>query len=151
VQLLTIPGNAPAGSTFTLSFEGFTTGALAFNAPVTGANSVQSALDTLLANFGLSAGTAQVSGSVGDYSITFTGAWSNAYLPQMTVPGTGFVAGSSPTITTVQYGVGNAVQQLTLGGTSGGTFTLSYNGVAASSALTFTTGSAPSAAQVQTN
>src|SRR5581483_7730723 len=45
-------------------------------------------------------------------------------------------------------GTGNEVQTLTIGGTSGGTVTPMFNGVLATTALTFTTGASPTAAQV---
>src|SRR5262249_4742173 len=84
------------------------------------------------------------------YTITFAGGLASANLAQITV--TSSLTGGTVTPSTVRDGIGNEVQTITLGGTSGGTFTVSFGGVAATSgALTFTTGSSPTAAQLPTH
>lgn len=148
-QLITYSAAAP-GSTFTITFAGFaaqTTTAIPYNA---GATTVQAAIDTLLnTTYGFATGSAAtVSGTPGAYVLTFKGPLAGANLPSMTVAGS---TGLTPVVTTLHDGVGSEVQTLALGGTSGGTFTPAYNGVSATGALNFTTGSSPTAAQVQTN
>src|SRR5439155_20278552 len=114
---------------------------------------LQPALQGLLT---LGSGNVNVLGSSGanggTYLLVFTGALANANVPQVTV--TSSLTGPAPQGATViaatsGIGVGNEVQSLTLGGTSGGTFTPSFAGTAATAALTFTTGATPTAAQLQ--
>lgn len=74
-----------------------------------------------------------------------------------------FVPGTSPTAQQVQShlsaipadpnfpNANDEVQLLTLGGTSGGTFRLAFQGTQTAAALTFTSGLAPTAAQLQAN
>src|SRR5262249_5593454 len=104
---------------------------------------IQAALNTI---FGAGATVvSSVSGTV--YTITFAGGLANANLAQVTT--TSSLTGTSPTVTpsTVNNGSGNEVQTLTVGGTSAGTFTPVFNGVSGT-ALTFTTGAPPTAADV---
>ena len=81
--------------------------------------------------------------------ITAAAGLANTNLPQFTTVGV-TATPAVGSVTTVRDGSGNELQSLTFGGTSGGTATLSFNGVAGTAAtvLTFTTGSSPTAAQV---
>jgi hypothetical protein len=94
VQTATISG-APTGGTFTLTFNGQTTSALAYNA--TGAT-VQTAF-LLLSSVG--AGNATVTGSAGGpYVITFTGALAGQDVSAVAASGA-FTGGTSPGIAVV--------------------------------------------------
>jgi parallel beta-helix repeat protein len=150
-QIITYP-ETPGSPTFTITFAGFTgqtTAAIRSDAPATGVGSVQAALDSLLnTTYGFAAGTAvAVTGEPRKYVLSFKGPLAKVNLPAMTVTGS---AGVTPSISTRQHGVGNEVQKLTLAN-SGGTFTPAYNGVSATGgALSFTSGTAPTAVQLQT-
>src|SRR6185312_11929024 len=78
-----------------------------------------------------------------------SGGLANANLAQVTT-NSASLTGGTVTPSTARDGAGNELQTLTLGGTSGGTFTVSFGGVAATGSLTFTTGTAPTAASLQT-
>ncbi len=156
-QQLVWLGNATAG-TFTLSFGGQTTSALAFNAtPATVLAALQSlssignnvtVSNPTLANF--SANTA-LPDAAGIYLVTFTGSLAGRNVNQMTlglgsltVPAT--TAGNPSTnfaeVMTIQDGAGtnngNNVQFISTGGATGGTFTLSFNGQTTSPAISAT-------------
>lgn len=93
VQNVTI-GGAPTGGTFTLTFDGQTTGTIAFNA--TGAT-VQTALEALT---NIAPGDATVTGSAGGpYVVTFAGAYAGENVPSLTASATGLTGGTSPTVT----------------------------------------------------
>ena len=86
--------------------------------------------------------------NAGPFTVVFNNALANVNVAQLTTAVTG---GATATAATVQDGIGNELQTITLAGTSGGTFTVSFNGVAATWAITFTTGSSPTAAEVLAN
>lgn len=93
VQTATITGS-PTGGTFTLSFDGATTGALAYNAS---AATVQAALEALST---IGTGNVTVSGSAGGpYTITFVNAWGGQNVSAITKDVTGLTGGTSPNIT----------------------------------------------------
>jgi hypothetical protein len=101
-QTVTITG-APTGGTFTLTFSGQTTAAIAYNAV---ASAVQSAL-VLLTSIG--AGNVTVTGGPGPgtaYVVTFANQLANSDQPQMTATGS-FTGGTTPAIavTTTTPGV----------------------------------------------
>ncbi|MCY2989590.1 MAG: Ig-like domain-containing protein, partial [Planctomycetota bacterium] len=127
VQALTFDGATTAG-VFQLQFGSttWTTANITWSAtPATLAANIQAAL-TAPTMFG--AGNALVAQSLlapNTYTITFTGTLANSDLPQLTVVNS-TLDGSAPVAATAQQGSGNAVQTLTLGGTLGGTVTLSY-------------------------
>ncbi len=102
VQTVTITGT-PTGGTFTLTFEGQTTAAIAYNA---NAAAVQSAL-LLLSN--LNTGDVTVGGGPGPatpYTVTFGGDFASSNVSAMTATGS-FTGGTSPSIavTTTTPGV----------------------------------------------
>lgn len=90
-QSVTISG-APTGGTFTLSFGGNTTSAIAYNAS---AAAVQAALEALAS---IGAGNVSVSGAAGGpYTVTFVGALANTNVAQLTATGS-LTGGSSPAV-----------------------------------------------------
>ncbi|MCY2966524.1 MAG: hypothetical protein NT069_23315 [Planctomycetota bacterium] len=126
VQTITI-GNSPTGGTFTLTFSGATTGAIAYNAS---AATVQTALEAL-ANIGVS--EALVTGPAGGpWVVTFAGALAGVDQPLITGNPASLTGGNATvTIETIANGaVGtNEVQSLRLNGSpTGGTFTLTFSG-----------------------
>jgi RHS repeat-associated protein len=104
VQTVKLTGS-PTGGTFTLTFGGQTTGAIAFNAS---ASTVQSALAALSS---IGTGNVVVTPAVnGGWEVRFTGTLGGVYQSQMTADGTGLSGGTSPTA---------AVSTLSLGGDAG--------------------------------
>jgi Ca2+-binding RTX toxin-like protein len=95
VQKVSVSNNS---GTFTLTFNGQTTSALAYNAS---AANVQSALNALL-NIGPVGGAVTVSKSGSNYTVTFGGNLAGYNLPQMTAAGN---AGASVTTTTEGSGL----------------------------------------------
>jgi hypothetical protein len=100
VQTVTVSG---AAGTFTLTFNGQTTGALAFNVPASGGSgntaSVQNALSALSS---IGSGNVTVTGNNGGpYTVTFQGSRAGANQPQITGAGSG---GATVTTATVQDG-----------------------------------------------
>lgn len=101
VQTLTV--DATAGQ-FRLSFQGFQTGDLSFDAPATGAGSVQAALEGLDS---IGAGNVTVTGADGGpYTITFAGLLTNSPQPAIAATdGTTPLSGGAGTeIATTQHG-----------------------------------------------
>lgn len=93
VQTVTITGS-PTGGTFTLTYAGQTTTAIAFNAA---ASAVQSALVALSS---IGAGNVVVTGSAGGpYTVTFAGSLAPLDDPAMTASGASLTGGSSPGVT----------------------------------------------------
>ncbi|MEU5259021.1 hypothetical protein [Amycolatopsis sp. NPDC021455] len=93
VQNVTVTG-APTGGTFTLTFDGQTTGTIAYNA--TG-STVQTALEALS---NIAPGDVSVTGSAGGpYAVTFSGAYAGVNVPAMTANGSGLTGGTSPSVT----------------------------------------------------
>ncbi len=105
IQTVTITGT-PTGGTFTLTLDGETTAAIAYNAA---ASAVQTALENLS---NVDPGDVTVTGGPGPgtpYSVTFGGARVGANVPQMTASGS-FTGGTSPAVAvTTATGGGAAV------------------------------------------
>jgi hypothetical protein len=107
VQTVTITG-APTGGTFTLTFSGQTTSAIAYNATAT---AVATALNAL-SNVGT--GTVTVTGGPGPatpYVVTFGGQYAGTDVAAMTATGS-FTGGTTPAIavtTSTPGGTGNAI------------------------------------------
>lgn len=92
VQTVTITGG-PTGGTFTLTFDGEVTAAIAYNAT---AAAVQSALEALS---NVTPGDIVVSGSAGGpYTLTFGGAYSEQNVPAVTANAS-LTGGSTPGVT----------------------------------------------------
>jgi hypothetical protein len=101
VQTVTING-APTGGTFTLTFGGQTTAALARNAS---AADVQAALQALSS---IGAGNVTVTGSAGGpYTVTFVGTLGGTNVAQMTAAHT-FTGGTTPGVTVATTTAGGA-------------------------------------------
>lgn len=84
------------------------------------------------------------------YSVVFTGELGSANLDQLSVQPA--LPGGTVTISTQQNGSGNAIQKLTASTSGGaGTIRLSFNGQAAASALTYSSVSVPTPADVEAN
>jgi len=99
VQTVTI-GGSPTGGTFTLTFIGQTTSAIAYNAS---AATVQTALQALST---IGTGNATVAGSAGGpYTVTFAGLLAGRNVPQMTGNGAGLTPSGTVTIATTTEGV----------------------------------------------
>jgi hypothetical protein len=116
----------PTGGTFTLTFQGLTTGGIAYNAS---AATVQTALEAL-AN--IAVGDVTVTGAAGGpWTCTFQLAWAATDLEQMTGAHAG-LTGNAIGTTVLQEATAytNEKQKVQiLGGPAGGTFTLTWNGV----------------------
>lgn len=122
VQSVTVTG-VPTGGTFTLTYAGQTTAAIAYNAPATGTNSVQAAL-AALSNI-ISVANVGVTGSAGGpYTVTFKGSLGGQNIAQMTASGTSLTGGTTPgvTVATVTAGVNN----LAVTGSAGGPYTVVF-------------------------
>lgn len=126
-QFVRILGTA-TGGTFTLTFDGATTGAIAYNAS---AATVQSALEALS---NIASGDVSVSGSAGGpWTVEFTGNYANSDVVLMTGDGASITkAGTSYSVvvqTIVQGDPGlNEIQKITQPGATGGTFTIEFLG-----------------------
>jgi hypothetical protein len=91
-QTVTITG-APTGGTYTLTFSGQTTSAIAFNAT---AATVQAAIEALS---NVLPGDVAVTGSAGGpWVVMFQGQFSGTNVPAMTASGTGLTGGTSPAV-----------------------------------------------------
>jgi len=108
VQDVTLTGS-PTGGTFTLSFGGDTTSAIAYNAS---AATVQSTL-AALTSIG-SGNVAVIAAPGGGWEVRFTGTLANTYQVALTADGSGLTGGTSPSmsVATISYGgdAGNAAQ-----------------------------------------
>jgi hypothetical protein len=101
IQTVTI-GGGPTGGTFTLTYAGQTTSALAFNAA---ANLVEDALEALST---IGNGNVRVTGSAGGpYSVTFLRNLGRQDIALMTATGS-FTGGTSPTITVAEATKGDS-------------------------------------------
>jgi hypothetical protein len=93
VQTVTVTG-APTGGTFTLTWSGQTTAAIAYNAT---AAAVQSALEALS---NIAPGDVIVTGAAGGpYTVTFVGVNAGTDVAQMTASGAGLTGGTTPSVT----------------------------------------------------
>lgn len=117
VQRVALQGS-PTGGTFTLTFDGQTTGTIAYNAS---AATVQAALEGL-SNIGVGDVSVSRIGSFPyyDWEVTFQSALGNTNVPQMTGDGSSLTGGSSTDVTIWTTTQGSAPV--------GGTFTLTYDG-----------------------
>ncbi len=136
VQSVTVTGSA---GSFTLTFNGQTTGALAFNATTA---QVQSSLN-VLSTIGGVGGSVTVYRSGSDFIVTFGASLRRTDVSQMTASGSGGATASVVTNTEGGVLAGTEIQTVTVSGSSG-TFTLTFNGQTTSS-LPFSA----TAAQVQ--
>src|SRR5262249_50657057 len=92
VQLVQLTGN-PTGGTFTLTFNGQTTAAIAYNAS---AATVQIALQALTS---IGSGNALVASPTGSgWVVRFAGTLAGAAQPAMTGNGAGLTGGTSPSV-----------------------------------------------------
>jgi hypothetical protein len=122
VQTVTVTG-APTGGTFTLTYSGQTTAGIAYNAAASAVQTALQALSTVGAN------NATVTGTPGNYTVTFTGALAGTDVSQMTASGAGLTGGTSPgvTVATQTPGVA-ATQNVTVAGANGGPYTVTFAG-----------------------
>ncbi|MBF9135318.1 hypothetical protein I0C86_41445 [Plantactinospora sp. S1510] len=106
-QTVTITGT-PTGGTFTLTWDGQTSGAIAYNAT---ASAVQTALEAMS---NINPGDVSVSGGPGPgtpYVVAFAGRYVGDNVPQMTASGASLTGGSSPAVgvtTTTAGGSGSS-------------------------------------------
>lgn len=92
VQTVTVTGT-PTGGTFTLTFDGQTTGGIAYNAATA---AVQSALQGLST---IGAGNALVTGSAGGpYTVTFAGTLASKNVSALVADGSGLTGGTAPDV-----------------------------------------------------
>jgi hypothetical protein len=104
-QTVTITGS-PTGGTFTLTLDGQTTAAIAYNAT---AATVEAALEALST---IGQGNVQVTGAAGGpYTVEFVGELADRNVSAMTADGSGLTGGTTPgvTIATATAGVGEVV------------------------------------------
>ncbi len=102
VQTVTITGS-PTGGTFTLTWSGQTTAAIAYNAA---SKTVKQALEAL-SNIGQ--GDVKVTGSAGGpFTVTFKGDLSGTNVAQMTASGASLTGGSSPGVTIATQTAGSS-------------------------------------------
>jgi hypothetical protein len=93
IQTVTVTGT-PTGGTFTLTFDGQTTAAIAYNAA---AATVQAALEAMS---NIQPNDAVVTGSAGGpYTVTFGANKLGTNVPQMTASGASLTGGTSPSVT----------------------------------------------------
>jgi hypothetical protein len=91
VQTVTISGS-PTGGSFTLTYNGETTAAIAYNATAAQVQAALAALDEI------GAGNVTVAGSAGGpYTVTFGGGLADENVPQMTATGS-FTGGTTPAV-----------------------------------------------------
>lgn len=134
VQLVTV-GSGISGGSFTLSLNGHVTTTIAYNAPATGAGSVQAAIGAL-PNVGGTANVGVTGNAGGPWTVTFQAALAGTQEPAM-VPDSSGLTGLAVTVTELQgggssSGVNNAVEVVGFstanGFITGGEFTLTFNG-----------------------
>ena len=106
-QTVTFGGAAATGGTFTLTFNGQTTSAIAYNATAAAVEAALEALSTI------GQGNVQVTGNAGGpYTVEFVGQLANQNVPAMTIDVTSITNGggtTTGTIATSQAGVGEVV------------------------------------------
>lgn len=113
-QTATVTGS-PTGGTFTLTFGGQTTGAIAYNAT---AATVEAALEAIST---IGQGNVQVTGSAGGpYTVEFVGALEKTNVAAMTADGASLTGGTTPgvTIATATAGVASVKVGRVIPGTS---------------------------------
>jgi hypothetical protein len=100
IQTVTLTGS-PAGGTFTLTYDGGTTSAIAYNAAVA---AVQTALEALA---GIGDGDVHVTGSTGGpYAVHFINDLGHKAAKPITASGAGLTGGTAPAVTVGQTTVG---------------------------------------------
>jgi large repetitive protein len=124
-QQQTINAQGGPSGTYTLAFNGQTTAALPYSAP---ASTIQSALNGLSSIAGVG-GLVTASPAGSQFTVTFGGSLAASTQPQITPTGSGGTNASFGTLTNLQT--------VFVAGTTTGSFTLTFNGVATSS-LPFT-------------
>jgi hypothetical protein len=109
VQTVSITGT-PTGGTFTLTYNGQTTAAIAYNAS---AATVQAAL-ALLTNIGTSANIACSGGALPGSAVvcTFQGLLGNAAQPVMTANGAGLTGGTTPAVVVTHTTTGTFAEKI---------------------------------------
>ncbi|QDU07870.1 choice-of-anchor Q domain-containing protein [Gimesia aquarii] len=116
VQEVVING-APTGGDFTLTFDGATTGPIAFNADAAAIIAALQALSTI------APGEVMVRGdAVNGFEIEFVGSFTSVNTPQITADATGLTGGTTPSITTKTTSVGGFLRGIrgnTITGNSG--------------------------------
>ncbi|MDE2101386.1 MAG: hypothetical protein KGL39_29330, partial [Patescibacteria group bacterium] len=143
VQTITLPQGA-TGGTWTFTLNGQTTSAIAFNAPASGASSVQSAIAALS---GVGVGNVTVTGTYNtSFTVTFSGAMGGKQIAAGTVDASGLAgfpatvteltkgAAAVPEVQNVGFQTGNPEGgvQLYLNGPGNGSFAFVYNGTTGS-------------------
>lgn len=102
VQTITINGG-PTGGTFTLTFRGATTGAIAFDAA---ASAVEDALEGLST---IGNGEVRVTGSAGGpYAVEFMGSLGRQNVDAMTASGAGLTGGTTPSVSVTTTTAGDS-------------------------------------------
>ena len=124
VQVITLAGN-PTGGTFTLSFRGQTTAAIAYGATAAAVESAMELLSTITTDDLTVAGN-----DGGPWTVTFGGTLATQDLPAMTGNGTSLTGGTlSIGLSQSATAATNEAQIATIyGSPAGGAFTLSYGG-----------------------
>lgn len=125
-EVQTVTVDATEG-TYTLTYDGQTTGNIAYDAA---ASAVATALKAL-SNIGDDDVT--VTGAAGGpYTVSFIGALADTNVPAMTATATGLNPVPSVTVATTQAGsadpAANEIQTVTVANAGGGTFTLTFDG-----------------------
>lgn len=116
VQEVEING-APTGGTFTLTFDGATTGLIAFNATAASIIGALEALSTITPGDVIVRGDA-----INGFEVEFVGSLTLVNTPQITADATGLTGGSAPSITTKTTSVGGFLRGIrgnTITGNSG--------------------------------
>lgn len=118
VQTVTVTGS-PTGGTFTLTYAGQTTAAIAYNASNTTVRTSLEALSTI------GTGNVAVTGpNGGPYVVTFQGALADQNVAQMTASGASLTGGTSPGVTVATTTGGTSA--LTVAGSAGGPYTVTF-------------------------
>ena len=114
VQTIVVAG--ATGGTFTLQFDDETTAAIAYNAAT-------SAVETALEALGnLDPADVAVTGSAGNYTITFSGQYANTNVPTLVADGTA-LTGTAPTVTqhtVTEGGVAGTIRRINTGAIAAG-------------------------------
>lgn len=116
VQEVVING-APTGGTFTLTFDGATTGLIAFNATAASIIGALEALSTITPGDVIVRGDA-----INGFEVEFVGSLTLVNTPQITADATGLTGGTAPSITTKTTSVGGFLRGIrgnTITGNSG--------------------------------
>lgn len=141
-----ILGGTPTGGTFTLTFAGQTTGAIAYNASAATVTAALEALSNIAPG-----DVVTTENATSDWTIEFAATYAETNVPLMTGSGSSLTGGCGVSVTTTQNGGGvNEVQDVVVDHpsvmTSTGSFKLKFNGSStislAGNALTSTVQSA---------